>query len=352
MWVRWSRESSASSRPDQGKGAAPLEEAHRKEEERQFGVSENEVRHEPAASQRRLRWYVAALLITPFVVVALSLVWMSTDFYARHSDNSYFHQLGYGETQHGVRCDVLISGDSTAMVGVDPAEIQRRTGLSTCNIAEYAGIQLLTGTQILDDFLRNNPRPKYLIFLEAPENYSNSHDWKFVGTLEGVVFRLRTPPASATFRLIATHPLEIIENAEVGLLSGVRSLLKKSPSSADVHSRESHGGQFPDKGKIRTDCGGKPPLMKPDLTWMKSLRQTYGQEGTRVLLDVTPMPPCDPSWDFYRSAFSSGALDMPLSTMPLEVYSNSGRLHTMPRGAEMISARLADQILTLEREAR
>ncbi len=128
-------------------------------------------------------------LYCPFALIGLSLFWMSTDFYVHHADSSYFHQLGYGETLHGTKCDVLISGDSTAMVGVDPAEIQHRTGLSACNIAEYAGIQLLTGTQILDDFLRKNPRPRYLIFLEAPENYSNSHDWKFVGTLEGVIFR-------------------------------------------------------------------------------------------------------------------------------------------------------------------
>jgi hypothetical protein len=239
------------------------------------------------------------------------------------------------------------------MVGVDPAEIEHRTGLSTCNVAEYAGIQLLTGTQILDDFLRSNPRPKYLIFLEAPENYSNSHDWKFVGTLEGVIFRLRTPPLSAILKLLATHPLEMIENAEVGFLSGVRSLAKKQQmASADVHSRELHQGQFPDKGKARTDCSGKPPLLKPDFAWMKSLRQVYGQGGTRVLLDVTPMPPCDVSWSFYKDAFPDGTLDMPLSEMPLSVYSNSGRLHTIPRGAEMISARIADQLIKLQQEDR
>jgi len=329
-----------------------LIEAHRKEEEQQFGVSENEVRHEPATSQRKLRWYVATLFIAPFALIGLSLFWMSTDFYVHHADSSYFHQLGYGETLHGTKCDVLISGDSTAMVGVDPAEIQHRTGLSACNIAEYAGIQLLTGTQILDDFLRKNPRPRYLIFLEAPENYSNSHDWKFVGTLEGVIFRLRTPPSSAIFKLLAAHPLEMIENAEVGLLSGLRSLVKKQQVAADVHSRELHQGQFPDKGSARTDCSGKPPLLKPDLVWMKSLRQVYGQGGTRVLLDVTPMPSCDVSLSFYKDEFPRGSLDMPLSEMPLDVYSNSGRLHTIPRGAEMISARIADQILQLQQEGR
>jgi hypothetical protein len=238
------------------------------------------------------------------------------------------------------------------MVGVSPAVIQRRTGFSVCNIAEYAGMQVVNGNQVLDDFLRNNPRPRYLIFLEAPENYSNPHDFKFVSTVEGVVFRLRTPPRSAIFKLFAKHPLDMIENSEVGLLSGLRSLVKKPVPFEDAHSRETHGGQFPDKGKPLTDCGGKPPLMKPDLGWMKSLRESYGQRGTRVLLDVTPMPPCDVSWAFYRDAFPSGVLDMPLTTMPLDNFSNSGRLHTLGLGAEAISNRLADQILELQQEAR
>jgi hypothetical protein len=85
---------------------------------------------------------------------------------------------------------------------------------------------------------------------------------------------------------------------------------------------------------------------------MKSLRQIYGQGGTRVLLDVTPMPPCDVSLSFYKDEFPRGSLDMPLSEMPLDVYSDSGRLHTIPRGAEMISARIADQILKLQQEGR
>ena len=55
------------------------------------------------------------------------------------------------------------------MVGVIPQVIEQRTGLTACNIAEVAGVQSINGMAVTDAYLQHNQRPKYIVFLYAPE---------------------------------------------------------------------------------------------------------------------------------------------------------------------------------------
>jgi hypothetical protein len=315
-------------------------EEHRPDEERAFGISPDEVRHEPSASSQRLHLYVTLLLVAPFAILLCSALWLRSDDFRNHTDLSYVHQLGYGHSLRHADCQVVIYGDSTALVSIEPSVITARTGMSACNIAELGGVHRLNGDDALDDYLRNNPPPKYLVYYVAPDNFSDRRVYGEVSTTEAFIYALRFMPFSHTLDLFWHHPAGVTGDLENGLQTGFRARLKKRPASVLWNSRTDHRGRLLDPSPSMTACSTMDRFA-PNLAWMQALRRQYGINGTRILLVAAPMPACDPSYDWYANAFPSGSLDAPMGSLPLEMLSSSGHLHVTDAGVMPASERVA-----------
>jgi len=317
----------------------------------EFGTDLTEVRHEPPASPWRLRLYVGALVLFPFALIAFTFWWVTTDSYLRHSPLPYLIGTGYGSRLQHADCEIVIDGDSTALVGVLPRIIEQRTGLKTCNIAEVAGVKMLNGMMVLDDYLAHNRRPQYLVFVFAPENLNNPNGWGFVNAWEGWFYRIRFHPDAAFWRGTISDPDEAFANVELAFRNGVEWLPKHPLASDLAHERDLNGGHVGEAGAPLTDCPFDPFKRLPDPQWLSSLRNTYGAGGTHVLIDVTPMPPCDELLPFYR-AHLPGLIDNAVDTLPIGDYRISGRLHTTDSGTIALSERIADQLAAVIRSRR
>lgn len=151
-------------------------------------------------------WYCLIAVSIPLAALIGSALAMRSAWFPPRSGNTYIATVGYGASLHNVSCDVLIDGDSTAMVGVIPEVITRQTGLSSCNIAEFAGMEQVNGRLILDEFLKNNPRPKYIVFVYVPESLSPHDQWTQVSHFEAILFRWRTHPDLALLQTLLSHP--------------------------------------------------------------------------------------------------------------------------------------------------
>ncbi len=322
------------------------------QDRRRFGTDVGEVRHEPAAARWQLRAYVAAVVLTPLVLVAGTTWWMSTGAYLRHIPYIYLADAGYGLQLHDAGCQVVVYGDSTALVGVSPSVIEQRTGLKTCNLAEVAGVQRINGLLVLEGYLRHNPRPRFLVFLYAPENLSDPAGWSEVSTFEGVFLRLQTRPDAAFWAEMLRHPTELTGSAELGFRTGVQWWLMPPVSQERLQLRFRQQGQVLMPGAAMTACPADVVRRAPQAAWLQRLRARYGVGGTTVLIDVTPEPPCDPSRPFYAAALRPGMLDDTLGTLPLAMYTDTGRLHTNEAGAEAISAAIAAQLLAAGKGGR
>ena len=308
------------------------------------GLAIGEVRRQPAASRTQLRWYVAFVTLAPFAVMIGALCWMATPGYARRSKDPYFQAIGYGRQLHNAGCQVVIEGDSTAMTGVIPKIIEQRTGLKTCNIAEIAGVQVINGMASLDQFLQNNPRPQFLVFLYVPENLRPPQNWTTVARFEGVYYRERFFPVTSFLKLIVQQPEEVIGYGELGLRTGIQSLLKSAPPDF-MQMRIADEGRFRISGETMVDCSTYGLMLnQPDMPWLTHLRQTYSQGGTKVLIDATPEPPCDPSRPFYAKVLTPAVVDNGLATLPVDSYTLGGLLHVNDAGAHLLSEQLANQI--------
>jgi hypothetical protein len=309
----------------------------------EFGTDLTEVRHEPLASPWRLRLYVATLTLFPFAFILFTLWWVTTDSYLRHVPFPYIADTGYGSKLQHADCDIVIDGDSTALVGVLPRIIEQRTGLKTCNIAEVAGIKMLNGMVVLDDYLAHNRRPQYLVFVFAPENLNPPSQWTFISDFEGWFYRVRFHRDAAFWQHSLRFPDATFANVELAFRNGIEWLPKRPLPPALAHERDLNGGHVTEPGTSLTHCVGFTIYRQPDPTWLSSLRSTYGVGGTQVLIDAMPMPPCDEGLPFYRTHLA-GLTDNTVDTLPIGDYSTSGRLHTNDIGTAALSERIADQI--------
>lgn len=297
----------------------------------------------PTAIRLRLYFYLLPLIGAPFLLLAAAVLILPSQWFALHSQNTYLVNLAYGAKLNGADCQVLVYGDSSAMIGIDPSVIRARTGLSTCNIAEFQPMTMLNGTMLLDTYLEHNAPPRFLVFLFAPEDLdpqSQHHN----GPFEAIVYRMRQPHRLTNFLALALHhPNELISWVEQGLRFTLVNLFSKPASPEVQHLRDRTNGQLPMSSPTRTACDSLLRDSPPDKTWIAGLRSKYGQGRTTVLVDATPLATCDPSLSFFQQQLP-GVIDNRLKTLPVSAYNVDGRLHVNANGSALLSNMLADQI--------
>jgi hypothetical protein len=310
------------------------------------GVDERTGEHRPpvpAATRRRLYLYLLPLVASPFVLLTAALLILPSEWFALHSQNTYLINVAYGAKLYGADCQVLVYGDSSAMVGIDPFVIRARTGLSTCNIAEFQPMTALNDTMLLDTYLEHNAPPRFLVFLFAPEDLdpqSQHHN----GPFEAIVYRMRRPHRLASlFDLALHHPNELMAWVEQGLRFTLVNLFSKSASPEVQHLRDRTHGQLPMSSPPQTECDSLPRDAPPDKAWVAGLRSKYGQGGTTVLVDAMPLATCDPSLSFFQKQLP-GVVDNRMETFPISTYNVDGRLHVNAEGSALLSNMLAKQI--------
>jgi hypothetical protein len=297
----------------------------------------------PAAIRLRLYLYLLPLIGSPFLLLTAALFVLPSQWFALHSQNTYLVNLAYGAKLKGADCQVLVYGDSSALVGVDPSVIRERTGLKTCNIAEFQAMTTLNGTMLVDSYLKQNLPPRFLVFLYAPEDLDPQSQHQN-GPFEAIVYRMRQPHRLTTLLFLARdHPNELATWVEEGLRFTLAKLFTKPALPAIQHLRDRTDGQFPMNSPARIDCEDFQRNAPPDKAWIAALRSKYGRGGTTVLVDATPLAPCDRSLSFFQQQLP-GVIDNRMETLPVSDYVVEGRLHVNAEGAKLLSNMLADQL--------
>ena len=303
---------------------------------------------EPAPAARRgSALYLLPIVLLPLLLLASAFVVIPSRWFAMRSGNNYLPTIGYGAGLSGRNCQVLIYGDSTAMVGVDPKIIEAQTGLTACNIAEFAGFTLVSGTLPVDRFLARNPRPKFIVFVYGPEDLSHPRSWDHVSTFEAITDRVAREKNWDTAVVLATHPNETLSWAEQGMRFALQRLRTKPMAEAQAHVREGDLGQFKVAAPDLTTCGEDAREYAPDPAWVARFRSRYAVDGTRVIVDATPDMDCDAGIPYYR-AHLKGLVDDadPYPVYPVRDFldENGMHLHMNAKGSAKLSAMIGSQV--------
>ena len=300
------------------------------------------------AARRRFYLYLLPILFFPALMLIAACWIVPSRWMLLHARNSYLTNLGYGATLRGADCQIVVYGDSSAMVGVDPSVLSRETGLTACNIAEFEGMTILNGTMVLDDYLAQNRPPRFLVFVYTPEDFDPATRRNEVGMFEAITWRMGQPGKLKDLAAVMRHPEEFFTWAEQGLRLAVERSQTPEASLAVQNIRADHDGQLPVSAPAMTSCGGPSTSARnhPDRAWVQGLRSKYGAGGIDVLVDPMSVPDCDAQLAQFRQQLA-GVADETVETLPVNVFTTDGRLHMNAEGANLFSQRIAEQIRKL-----
>ncbi len=242
-------------------------------------------------------------------------------------------------TLQNTHCDVLIYGDSTANVGIDPRLIAATTGLSTCNIATNRPDVEDLGTLPVDVFLQHNPRPKLLVLQFGPEVfYRAKSPWEQNGPYTPLLLLCRNRPRAEALRAMLQHPAEAVQfilyivQHEIVPNQPNRESVERQFHYAIEHARESNG-QLDLNLPAQTSCRAPAlALQGPlDRDWPQQLHRKYEAQGVQVVVRAAPIPDCDPQLALFQRDLAP-LVDGNVEPMPIHFFV-AGDRHTALEGS-------------------
>jgi hypothetical protein len=236
----------------------------------------------------------------------------------------------------------VIYGDSTALTGLDPTVVSRATGLKTCNIAQAQSILQILGMLALDTYLKNNAPPKYIVMQFAPETLSRGRSNFFWP--EGVTLLLRKKSLFEALPTLVRHPVRAYEFSIWAIKAKVASLIEPRPDFGSMEAIfRSHGGLLILPKSAETHCLNHIAYIQPTVDWVHSLKEKYANNGTRVVINVSPLPICSPIAALVADG-TRNVTDNALSLYPIGLFCDLDR-HLTLEGAERASLELAEQLV-------
>ncbi len=295
--------------------------------------------------------YCVVLVLLPLLAIPAFIAFGRSDFFLHHGASVWVRANDAIFDMHDRDCDVLVFGDSTAMTGIDPEVVESQTGFRTCNIAVTNAVLAVTGNLTLDHFLARNVRPRVLLVQLSPDGFQpENQSWRQTVYAEGMLELLRHGQPGQARRLLLSHPQESISFA--GYAAGFAAWY----AIKDVWFHATHlrpeedtvivrNGFFTPPSPARTSCAPTsqaPPVQNTfSRTLVADLRASYSDRAGVVLVNVAPIPACDPNLAAYASQLN-GVTSNSLLPLPIGLF-NDGR-HYTAHGSEIVSTLIAREL--------
>jgi hypothetical protein len=301
----------------------------------------------PATSRLRLQAYVSLVLLIPALFLASSIPIVRSNSFPVESGDPFLLNPDYAFSLKHVDCEVVIYGDSTALTGLDPTVVSRATGLKTCNIAQAQSIVQILGMLALDTYLKNNAPPKYIVMQFAPETLSHGRSNFFWP--EGLTLLLRKKSLFEALPTFIRHPVEAYHFSIWAIKAKITAFIKPPIDFASTEAIfRSRGGLLILPKSAETHCLNDIAYVEPTVDWVHSLKEQYAHNGTRVVVNVSPLPTCSPIAALV-AAGTRNVTDNSLSLYPIGLFCDLDR-HLTLEGAERASLELAEQLVTGTRQ--
>ena len=147
----------------------------------------------PAFTLRQFAFSLGWLLMVPLTVYLLTfpLVIIPSLGFDRLGVSKFGPVLDYGFNARDTNADVVIFGDSSAFIGIDPRVVNAELSVKTVVIPNTVGSLPVLGDMPLQQYLIHNRRPHLIILYFSPWNLDyndpNRRDLLFEG--EEILFR-------------------------------------------------------------------------------------------------------------------------------------------------------------------
>ena len=309
-----------------------------------------------------LRLHFARFLLLFFLVPAalylamFALVRVPALGYERWGLSKWGPVLNYPFHVQHLDADVVIFGDSTAFLGIDPRLIRQETGLKTMVMPNTIGSLPVINDLALERYLRQNKTPRLLVFYFTPWNLDYEHHIQKRLNFEGEEMLLR----NGTWRDIAgyavRHPVQLLAfplqlNSTIGL-NNLREALHGS-RAADVSQALGHRDYTEPWPPMSAAC--VIPDHYLDQTGFASLQtlvRKYQARNIQVAVYLAPVPGCRNAARVTQRSFGDLAAAAPVTLPPPDFADDGFFGHLRPQEVPLASHLFAQALVSETKRAR
>ncbi len=229
--------------------------------------------------------------------------------------------------------DVLIFGDSTASINIDPVRMTADLGMKVFVLPNTSTSLPVTGYDTLEKYLLINKQPRLIVFYLSPWDLDFLYHPFTPIVQEGVEMLLLHGSRTEIFHYASHHPEKILMfpfhfYAGTNVIGDV--LYFRSHNIASVE--QGHILNLPHSLPMKPDCVFNPKLL-PNGSKDTSAREAvdrFAKPGTRTMVFVPPLPNCE-GIDAILNAQHRDLETFPLQVLPPENFKEDGwQAHMLP----------------------
>lgn len=287
-------------------------------------------------TQPHLGWYFLCLFFIPVLVCVLSYVAVVVPAmrFDRWGQSKWGPLLQYGYTVQDANADVVVFGDSSAFLGVDPRQVNAALGIHSLVIPDTLSSIPVTGDAPLRAYLQHNRAPRLLVLYVTAWDLDalhmrNQHSW-----YEGEEMLLRYGTARQILDFTARHPMEMLLfplrlNSTLGVANLKASLrTDRAVSLAQDLGHADYTDPFP---PLSEGCALEPDQAAPTPdTWVRELRQQYSTPQTTVAVYLAPLPACSNAGSVTARSYADIQAAAPVALPPSWFARDGLNAHILP----------------------
>jgi hypothetical protein len=234
--------------------------------------------------------------------------------------------MDYGYDTAGLNADVLLVGDSSLIMGVDPGMVSRALGLKVISLPNTIGSLRTNGEIVLNRYLKANRPPRLIVMYLNPWNLDYSHSDDGLSFYEGEEMMLRHGTAAEVFQFFLKHPTATLEFPYRFYLANPKNawetFIHHRHPGLITHQTGGHYNALYMFGLLTGPC--TLPSSKLDKIPMDSAREflaEYNTPRTRAVVYLAPLPDCTNADVVTQRSYAA------IGTVPPKVLPASDFLH-------------------------
>ncbi len=288
------------------------------------------------------------LFVLPAIFYLSAIPVVRLPSYERWGPSHYGPALDFAYTTQGQNADVVVFGDSSAFLGIDPRLVNRQLGVKSLVLPNTAGSLPVLRDQALEFYLAHNTRPRLIVM------YFTAWDLDFdtsasTHLFEGEEMLLRhdSPRQIAEFALhhpleFAAFPLRSYSSLGPGVL---KPLLRGDNRAQQAAAALGHADDSENYPPLDQRCTIPSQLIARDrAATVRALAAKYQSRGYEVAVYLAPVPDCTNASAFANRGYDGLAIAPP-ATLQASAFLDDGLYaHMEPASVSEASRLFADAI--------
>ena len=301
-------------------------------------------------SRRGLSRYLLLLLLIPAIFYPFPFLIATSASYEHWATSQWGPMLEYAYSAQPQNADVVIFGDSTAFIGIDPRILNAESGIRSLVLPDTVGSIPVTGDLPLKTYLAHNRPPRLLVLYFSAWNLDFAHIAKF-RLFEGEEMLLRHGSRHDILAFTLHHPTELLvfpfrlySTFGPKMLAAAMHHVNREQRTAEALGHADFNGSFP---PLESSCTIPAEyLSETGDASVAALQRRYSTPETRVIVYIAPVPDCRNSAAITTRSFTALAAAPP-QTLPAPFFAGDPYYaHVLPPFVRASTLQFAD---TLER---